>query len=639
MSGMVNHRLGTDGRPDQGLPRSTGSFTVGFQPLGTRLVCEEPVLLCDAAIRAGVLLNAVCGGNATCGKCLVQVSGTVLSPITPSERLLLSEAEIAAGYRQACRTLVSGDTTVYVPPSSLLQEQKLQVEGTEAKLQLDPTVQKFAVSVPPASLADPRGDLDRTMEALRAQHGADLARADVPTLGQLSEALRAGNWHVTVSFRDGELVHAEPGDATSASVGLAVDLGSTKIACYLVDLLTGRTLAAHGAMNPQIAYGEDVIARIDAANHDEVTRLRLRDIVVDAINRIAAGLCSTAGFTPRDLLEMTVVGNTAMHHLAIGLPVQQLGVIPFAPVTARPLDLKCAQLGLAAAPGAYAHFPAPIAGFVGSDHVAALLASQFGEDERTRLLVDLGTNTEIGLQVGGRIVSCSTACGPAFEGAHVKFGMRAAPGAVEHVKISPTKGDVRATTIGGRPAVGICGSGILDAVAELLKAGWMDDRGRLVPSSPSVRPSFDGRAAEFVLADGREDGGREVVLTQRDLGEIQLAKGAMRAGIDLLMEDAGLRPSDLDEVVVAGAFGSYLDPVSAVRLGMFPPVPISRFKQVGNAAGVGAKQVLLSRQARARMAQLSKEVNYLELTLHPRFSQSFANSMRYRGRHEAPAYT
>jgi len=627
------------------------SFVIDFEPIGTRLICEEPILLRDAATRAGVPLKSVCGGKTTCGKCLVRVTGTALSSVTEAEWLLLSEAEIAAGYRQACRTLVSGDVSVYIPPSSLVEEQKLQLEGVEAQIEIDPVVRKFCVTVPSATLANQRGDFDRTAAALREQHGIALSRADVPALAQLSAALRTPGphppplsqssgrgglgdegeeaWTVTVAVRDGELVSSEPGNTTATAVGLAVDLGTTKIACYLVDLLTGRTLAARGVMNPQIGYGEDVIARIEVAGKDETARLRLREVVVAAINEAAADLCTGAGIAPAELLEMTVVGNTAMHHLILGLPVQQLGVLPFVPVTAQPLDVKCAALGLVAAPGATVHFPPPIAGFVGSDHVAVLLASAFGQDDRTRLAIDLGTNTEIALQARGRIRSCSTACGPAFEGAHIKFGMRAAPGAIERVKIDARSGQVRITTIGGKPPVGICGSGILDAVAELLKAGWLNERGRLNTVAAAIRPGENGLRKEVVLAGAGSDGGREVVLTQHDLGEIQLAKGAIRAGINILMEEMNVQPQDIDEVIVAGAFGTYLDPFNAVRLGLFPPVPLSRFRQVGNAAGVGARQALVSQRARAQAAQLARQVDYLELTLHPHFAQRFAEGMRF----------
>ncbi len=596
------------------------TFTIDFQPTGTRLACDEPITLRDAALRAGVPLNSVCGGKATCGKCLVQVAGTALSSVTQEERLLLSPAEIDAGFRQACRTVVSADALVYVPPTSLLEGHKLQVDGIDAPVQVDGIVKKRHIVLPAPTLADARGDFDRLSDAIT------LTRADIPVLAQLSHAARERQWNITAADRDGELISVQAGDTSASALGLAIDLGTTKIACYLVDLVTGRTLAARGIMNPQIPFGEDVIARIQAVADNPETLPRLHDAAMAAINEAASDLCAEFGVAPLDILDVALVGNTAMHHLALGLPVRQLGVVPFAPVIASPVDIKCSTLGLAAAPGAYAHFAPPIAGFVGSDHVAVLLASTFGKDDKTRLMIDLGTNTEIGLQAGGQIRVASTACGPAFEGAHIRFGMRAAPGAVEHVKIDPTNGNINCTIVAGKPPVGLCGSGILDAVAELLRAGWMNERGRLMPG-PKVRQGSDG--LEVVLARAEGQGGRDIVLSQKDLRELQLAKGAIRAGIDILLEETGVKPADVQEVILAGAFGTYLDPANAVRVGILPQVPVSRIRQVGNAAGVGARQILISRAARAEAARLAKRAGYLELTLHPEFQQLFARAMLY----------
>lgn len=602
-------------------------FTLEFEPAGTRLHCDEPVVLRDAATRAGVPLRSVCGGKTTCGKCLVRVKGVAVSPVTSAERHLLTDAEIAAGYRQACRTTVSGDVAVYVPPSSLQEEQKLQVDGVEAAYEVDPVVVTWHLGLPPATLADPRDDFARLRDGLRLADGPAVDRADLPSLAALSQALRAGGWEVTVAVRDGELIAAEPGDTSARALGLAVDLGTTKLACYLIDLRTGQTLGARGVMNPQIPFGEDVIARIEAAGRDAEAARELQRVVIGAINEVAADLCDGAGVPPTALLEFAVVGNTAMHHLALGLPVPQLGVIPFVGVSGRAMDVKCAALGLEAAPGAYAHFPPTIAGFVGSDHVAVLLAEGFASDARTRLAIDLGTNTEIALQAGGRLFSCSTACGPAFEGAHIRFGMRAAPGAIEHVALDARTGLVRLSVVGERPPVGICGSGIVDAVAELLRAGWLTRRGGL-GVAPAIRETAEGDS-ELVLCDASADGGREVTLSQRDLVEVQLAKGAIRAGINTLLEQAGLDGDQIDEVVIAGAFGTYLDPHSAMQIGLFPRVPMRRVRAVGNAAGVGARRALLSRAARRRAAELAEEARYLELTLHPRFASVFAQAMRY----------
>jgi uncharacterized 2Fe-2S/4Fe-4S cluster protein (DUF4445 family) len=320
-----------------------------------------------------------------------------------------------------------------------------------------------------------------------------------------------------------------------------------------------------------------------------------------------------------------------MHHLLLGLPVQPLAVSPFIPTTASPLTIPAAEIGFSMAPGAKIHFPPPIAGFVGSDHLAFLLAAGFGKDNRTRLGIDIGTNTEIALQARGRIQSCSTASGPAFEGAHITHGMRAAPGAIERVRIG-RDGQAEFDVIGGLPPVGICGSGILDALAEMLRAGLINTRGRIQEGWQSVRRDPQGQLS-YILQSKKGPGlvssaGREIAITQEDIHQILLAKGAIRAGIEILMERQGIQASQIDEVVLAGAFGSYLDPGNAVHINLFPDVPLSRIHAAGNAAGAGARMMLTSLEAREEAASLAKKLEYLELTMAPKFSRFFANGAR-----------
>ena len=359
---------------------------------------------------------------------------------------------------------------------------------------------------------------------------------------------------------------------------------------------------------------------VDPANAD-----RMAHDVIEAINGVAAEMCAAHGLAPEHLLEACLVGNTAMHHLFARLPTRPLAVAPFVPALSSPLDVRADRLGLRAAAGARAHLPPPIAGFVGSDHLAFLLAAGFGEDGRVRLGLDIGTNTEIALQARGQIVSCSTASGPAFEGAHIRHGMRAALGAVERVTIDD-EGLAKCDVIGGGPAVGICGSGILDAVAELRRTGIINARGRMDPDRPHVRLEEGGLPA-YRLVRG-SDGHRDVWLSQGDIDQVLLAKGAMRAGIDILLGELGLGPEAVDEIVIAGAFGSYLDPQSAVRLGLLPGVPPERIHAVGNAAGTGARMMLASTECRARAQALARRIRYLELTVVPGFNRYFAQGIR-----------
>lgn len=326
---------------------------------------------------------------------------------------------------------------------------------------------------------------------------------------------------------------------------------------------------------------------------------------------------------------MVAVGNTAIHHLFCGLPVEQLGAAPYVPVVSSPLEFAASEIGLAAAPGARIFMPANIAGYVGADHVSALLASRSYASERTALLVDIGTNTEVSLTYQGKVYSCSCASGPAFEGAHIKDGMRAAPGAIDRVRISGT--DVRLTTIKNVAPVGICGSGILNAVAEMLNAGIVDARGVLRGGEKfAARMRANGRLADFILVPAGDTGhGREITVTRKDVNEIQLAKGAIRAGIEILLKDAGIQAEEIDEFIIAGAFGTYLDLNSAVRVGMFPALPLERYHQVGNAAGVGAKEMLVSTVHRVEAAQIVERVSYIELTTHPGFTPQFVEAMYF----------
>jgi uncharacterized 2Fe-2S/4Fe-4S cluster protein (DUF4445 family) len=383
------------------------------------------------------------------------------------------------------------------------------------------------------------------------------------------------------------------------------------------------TLAQTGVMNPQISYGEDVVNRIAFANKSPENRRLLQKRVVEALNQAAAELCRKVQAGPGQIVEAVVVGNTAMHHFFTHLPVAQLGTAPYIAAVSDPLWVEAAELGLQFAPGAQVYLPANIAGYVGGDHTAALLATHT-RPGRARVLVDIGTNTEISLLAGDEIYTCSTASGPAFEGAHIHDGMRAAPGAIERVRIQG--GAAQVWTIGGLAAVGICGSGILQGVAELCQAGGIDSRGTLKKTFPNVRPAEKG--SEYLLAPaGRTGHGRDIVITRRDINEIQLAKGAIRAGIELMLHKGGIEAGQVQAWVIAGAFGSYLDLASAVRVGLFPEQPLERFHQVGNAAGVGARQMLLSLTERAQATHLAARATYVELTTEPDFTDEFMKAM------------
>jgi uncharacterized 2Fe-2S/4Fe-4S cluster protein (DUF4445 family) len=415
----------------------------------------------------------------------------------------------------------------------------------------------------------------------------------------------------------------------SSGLGLAVDVGTTKLAAFLVDLTSGKTLARSGAMNPQIAYGEDVIARIVYANQNADGAAVLQARLIERLNEMVGELCIQSDVRPGDISAAVIVGNTVMHHLLVGLPVKQLGEAPYQPATLEAMRIPAASIGLRLGAHASLYLPPNIAGYVGGDHVSAHVATEIARKPITSVMLDIGTNTEVSLVHGGNIWSCSCASGPAFEGAHIRDGMRAAPGAIERVQI--VGGEVRTQTIHHQPAVGICGSGILDAVAQLRRAGALDENGSYVAGHELVRSS-NGRLREVVLTPAAASGhGREVIVTRKDVNEIQLAKGAIRTGTAILLGEAGLRDEDIDEFIVAGAFGTYLDLESAVQIGMFPNLPRARFKQVGNAAGAGARQMLLSAQRRQAAESVVQRVRYVELTTHPKFTETFVKHILFSG--------
>ena len=615
-------------------------FLVDLEPVGRRIEVEPGVNLLEAAQKAGVDLVAACGGIGICGTCKVRLVKGQLTPLSLTEEELLSRDEIAQGMRMACQAQPLSDLKLEIPRESLPATQQMQIDGREEAVALDPVVVAIDLSLAPPDLHDLRSDLTRVQQALAERGYAELC-GDLPALARLSPRLREQNWSVRLAVRPMpgslELVNVLPPGA--ALLGLAADMGSTKLAVYLVDLSSGATLARTGVMNPQIAYGEDVVSRIAFADRSEENRILLQTRLVETFNQVIVDLCAEisgaeGGACPDQVVDAVVVGNTAMHHFFTALAVNQLGASPYVPAVSQPLDVRAADLGLKIAPGAQVHLPANIAGYVGGDHTACLLTTQSFPPDRNLVLVDIGTNTEISLVAGRQrvshqgdapVFSCSCASGPAFEGAHIRDGMRAAPGAVERVRIRAGIPQVR--TIGELPAVGICGSGILEVVAELTGAGVVDTRGVLRRGQPGVRLD-DNNRAEFLLVPAANTGhGRDVVVTRKDIHEIQLAKGAIRAGIEILLGHAGITAAEVDDWIIAGAFGTYLDLDAAQRIGMFPRQPLERFHQVGNAAGVGAKQMLLSREARLLSGRIVDRVSYIELTVQPEFTDVYVAAL------------
>ena len=597
-------------------------FVVDFEPVGRRGNCPENQSLLECARNLNVDIVSICGGMNSCHRCKVQVISGEVSAVTPQEKSALSDRELKQNCRLACLTYPKGNVKIHVPPESLSAPQRTQVEGLELDVEPEPPVCGMYVELRSPSLSDPEPDDRNLWVALARQYDLDAGTIDLPVQQSLSTYLRDSSWGIKVALRGSEIVAI--GAPGTRWLGLAVDIGTTKIAAYLADMQTGKTLASRGLMNPQISYGEDVVSRIFAAGKSPENAAKLQTLLVDALNQATAAMCMEMNTDPSNVVEAVVVGNTAIHHLFLRLPVLQLGMSPYVPAVRSAVDVKARDLGLQIARGAYVHLLPNVAGYVGADHVAMLLATGIAGAKDVTLAIDIGTNTEICLKHKGRMTSVSCASGPAFEGAHIKYGMRAAPGAIEHVRLSGEK--LVYQTIGGEPPVGICGSGLLDVVAQLRLNNVVDGSGRM-GSHPLVRRR-DG-IAEFVLVE--REGRDPITVSQKDVRELQLAKAAIRLGIRSLVEAEGISEDRIQKVIIAGAFGTFIDVESAITIGMLPPLPLERFSQVGNAAGTGARLALISRTQRLKAQRIASRDRYIELACIPDFNRKFAEASSLAG--------
>ncbi|HKZ54374.1 MAG TPA: ASKHA domain-containing protein [Anaerolineales bacterium] len=628
--------------------------TLVLLPSGRRGTVAHGSSLLEAARSLGVELESICGGRQTCGKCQVVVEegpfpkhgitsvADHLSPVESVEAAYAAEHALA-GRRLACAGRVLGDLLITVPEESQARKQVVAKAATDRVIEVDAAVRQVYVEVQPASMGSRGGDWERVQAALNEQWDLSEVSVEYPVLSELQPALRKGNGALTASiWQDRRVLRAQPGYAEGV-YGLAVDIGSTTVVAHLADLRTGRLLATRAMMNPQVRYGEDLMSRVSYGMQEPQGVERMHRAILRALNELAAGAAAAAGINTDDILDMVVVGNTIMHHLFLGIDPLELGGAPFALAHSSPLDLKARDLGLDLHPAAQVHVLPCIAGHVGADHVAVLLAERPHAREGVSLVIDVGTNAEVSLGDRERILCASSPTGPAFEGAQISHGQRAAVGAIDRVRINRTTLEAEYKVIGYpdwiRPqeklhlpkeamATGICGSGIIEAVAEMLLAGVIRSDGRFssdaADRSPWVR--YQGKAAEYVLVDAeRSASGKEIVITQNDVRAIQLAKAALYTGAKLLMGQRGV--TAVERVVLAGAFGSYISPQHAMILGMIPDCDLEHVKAVGNAAGDGALIALLNRRRRAEAAELASMAEHVQIANHPDFQEEFVAAL------------
>lgn len=579
-----------------------------------------------------IKIEATCGGRGRCGRCKVIATGAG-NEVSPGEKELLTKEELAAGVRLACYLQPRGDLIIEVPGS---QTELVQIltEGSEQAVELDPDIEKECVLVEKPELETPLGDRERLLAALTApveEEGISLA-----LMARLPEVLRSQEHKVTVTRRGKKKIIAiESGDTTDHLYGIAFDIGTTTVVGGLIDLRQGKELAVAARLNGQASYGADVISRVEYASNGQKQLCRLQKAVMDTLNGIVAELLQKTGVDAEQIYRVTVVGNTCMQHLALGIPSTYVARSPYTPAFSHRVDLTAAELGLAVYPEAAVTFLPNVAGFVGADTVGVVLATEIAAASHRVLVIDIGTNGELVMVHDGEMVACSTAAGPAFEGAQISCGMRAGEGAIEAVHIGT---DVEIGVIGHTRPRGVCGSGLIDAVAELIRCGIIEETGRLLdyteldylPPRVRARVRTGENGNEFVLAwaDATADG-IDITLTQRDIREIQLAKGAIRAGTMILQKALGVKDEDIDEILLAGAFGNYIRKESAMGLGLLPPIDIDRIRSVGNAARVGAKLALVSRHHLEAASQLAQKIDYIELSGRPDFQEAFMEAMMF----------
>lgn len=599
---------------------------ITFQPSGRRGEIETGKTLLEAAESLGVDIRSDCGGRGACGKCRIEVieSEEVLEPPTGFEETVLGE-KLRAGCRLACRTSVRGALLLMVPEGSRVERAVILTDAQVRPIRLEPVVRKYHQKMEAPSLADPQGDAERLLKALEDTYGLSEVAIDYSVLRRLPLVLREAQWDVTVTVWEWgkpTVIHVEPG-FEEACYGVAVDIGTTTVVGYLTELSSGRVVAVESMTNPQVAFGEDVMSRISYAMEGEEHRQRVHESIIRGVNQLISDACDRAGVAWDQIAEIAVVGNTAMHHFFLDIEAEFVAKSPFPPAVHRPFDVKAQTLGLAVNPAANVHVLPIEAGFVGADNVAALIATELASEEELTLLIDIGTNGE--LVLGNRalgLIACSVAAGPAFEGACIRYGMRASVGAIERVRIDPKTFEVQCQVIGDVPARGICGSGIVDVVAQMLRVGLIDPEGRMNSTAATARMRSGERSAEFVLLREKETAsGQDIAITQHDIRNVQLAKGAFYAGTQILMEH--LSVPALEKVLLAGAFGSYLDPESALTIGLFPHCDPEQVFAVGNAAGYGALMALLNRGKREEALQVARDVRYIELTAEKSFQERF----------------
>jgi uncharacterized 2Fe-2S/4Fe-4S cluster protein (DUF4445 family) len=656
-----------------------GKAMVIFQPSGRRGEIDKGVSIIEAARQLGVDIETLCGEKRVCGKCIVRIEEGFFEKYgihstkanagewQKEEGKFIIPDKREQGYRLGCCAQVQGDVLVFVPEESRAGKQVVSKAARAIHIDWDPAVKYYYVEVAEPTFKEPTADLERILDELNHRYGLRGLDIDLLALRNLPSQLRAGDWKVTVGvWMDREIIRVLPGKHENY-YGMAIDIGTTTVAAYFCNLVTMEVIDTVSMMNPQCKYGEDVMSRITYHVMHPDGLQKMSDDIIQAIQGLVVQACEGTHppkmnkqdrgsdkkaipereegnhylrLDPSDIIDMTIVGNTAMHHILLKINPEHVGLAPFPPVAHKGLDIKARDLGIGINESAYVHVLPIEAGFVGADNVGVLIAEEPYKKEEIQLIIDIGTNGELVLGNKEKLISSSCATGPALEGAQLAFGMRAAPGAIERITIDPDTHEVDYKVIGrdawksySRPeqvqAKGICGSGILDVLAELYRSGMVLKSGRFNPKRQSnrLRKNSENNQPEFVIAWKEETSiGKDIVITQKDIRQIQLAKGALYCGCKLMMRRMGIKK--VDKVKIAGAFGTHVDREKALIMGLFPDCEIDKIISVGNAAGDGARAALLNRRKREEANWISRNVAYIELTVEKDFQEQFMQAMQ-----------
>lgn len=601
---------------------------VTFKPGNIEVEVGRGASIMDAARVAGVELESECGGRSRCGKCKV-VAPKGVSRLTPREREHLSPGEIKDKVRLACQAKVLARAVVFLPAAPSGREHILE-EGVSRAFAFQPFIKKIHLGIAPKDLKRGKA-VDETLCDFLGAKGIKNPIMDFATLKTLPSLLYQNQGGVTALMKEGEVLGFEPGDSSTRLFGLAVDIGTTTVVGYLFDLVRGTLVGVASALNKQQLHGADVISRIDFALNEPDGLKRLQGLAVETFNDIIQNLCARGGLASEEIYGLVFVGNTTMNHLFWGMSPRFLSRSPYNPLTTLALSAPPHLLGVKMSPLGRVFSLPLVSGFIGSDTVGVVLSTGIHRARTPKLAIDIGTNGEIVLYDGRSLLACSCAAGPAFEGAQIQCGMRGAGGAIDRVDFSEDA--VLCRVIDDEPPMGICGSGLVDAVAGMLREGLITPDGKLLRAGEVANPYYARRLGrkkynQFVLCRKKKgEGGKEVVITQKDIRELQLAKGAMIAGVRILLQRCDLKEDDIREVYLAGAFGNYVRAESAVAIGLLPVLKNARITPVGNAAGSGAKMVLLSKSAFREAARVAKRIHYVELAKIPTFHQEFMEGM------------